>query len=118
MVMEFCPRRACEFESNDADAKRAALSDLPLNTGIPTVKSLPDGWGRVAASRTSPILQTSRLSTYEPYRIGQSFNVRIMTMVDNVATTTGMLSQSLASERLLEDMVPITELSMGEPPRP
>jgi hypothetical protein len=42
----------------------------------------------------------------------------IMTMVDNVATTTGMLSQSLASERLLEDMVPITELSMGEPPRP
>src|SRR5829696_3307856 len=29
--------------------------DLPLNTGIPTVMSLADGWGRMAASRTSPI---------------------------------------------------------------
>ena len=51
------------------DWRQFRNSDLPLNTGMPSVRSLPDGCGRVAGSRT-PILRTSRLCTFEPHRIG------------------------------------------------
>src|SRR5829696_4509318 len=37
------------------DWRQFRKRDLPLNTGIPIVMSLAYGWGRMAASRTSPI---------------------------------------------------------------